>query len=316
MNFDIPDITENGEKASAGGQRRKPRRIGALRLGDTLRAVSRHYTATLENKDEDKEAEFYSLSEGEEKASFYGMDVSVTGICIRKKKVAAIYVEMPTKDRDDFIKKLEEAEGSSEHANNMDIFADTVTSIFITIPAKGDSSFTTALMDSAEVKALSDNEAIKAEEEAKKGGLRHRIWKTYFDPVGRISRKAYLPKMLMVGAPAAFLLCAYLLQAGALRRGNKLLHCSLPDIGDTLLHFSHQPWHEKTVGYRQIPSVLLGILCSSLRHSSGRGRILRIPAQCDAPHCCHLHARRHPSGIHTGRSQEKQVRSCTERIII
>ena len=136
MNFDIPDITENGEKASAGGQRRKPRRIGALRLGDTLRAVSRHYTATLENKDEDKEAEFYSLSEGEEKASFYGMDVSVTGICIRKKKVAAIYVEMPTKDRDDFIKKLEEAEGSAEHANNMDIFADTVTSIFITIPAK------------------------------------------------------------------------------------------------------------------------------------------------------------------------------------
>ena len=84
MNFDIPDITENGEKAAAGGQRRKPRRIGALRLGDTLRAVSRHYTATLENKDEDKEAEFYSLSEGEEKASFYGMDVSVTGICIRK----------------------------------------------------------------------------------------------------------------------------------------------------------------------------------------------------------------------------------------
>ena len=80
----------NGEKAAAGGQRRKPRRIGALRLGDTLRAVSRHYTATLENKDEDKEAEFYSLSEGEEKASFYGMDVSVTGICIRKKKVAAI----------------------------------------------------------------------------------------------------------------------------------------------------------------------------------------------------------------------------------
>lgn len=205
MNFDIPDITENGEKAAAGGQRRKPRRIGALRLGDTLRAVSRHYTATLENKDEDKEAEFYSLSEGEEKASFYGMDVSVTGICIRKKKVAAIYVEMLTKDRDDFIKKLEEAEGSAEHANNMDIFADTVTSIFITIPAKGDSSFTTALMDSAEVKALSDNEAIKAEEEAKKGGLRHRIWKTYFDPVGRISRKAYLPKMLMVGAPAAFL---------------------------------------------------------------------------------------------------------------
>ena len=49
MNFDIPDITENGEKAAAGGQRRKPRRIGALRLGDTLRAVSRHYTATLEN---------------------------------------------------------------------------------------------------------------------------------------------------------------------------------------------------------------------------------------------------------------------------
>ena len=41
------------------------------------------------------------------------MDVSVTGICIRKKKVAAIYVEMPTKDRDDFIKKLEEAEGSA-----------------------------------------------------------------------------------------------------------------------------------------------------------------------------------------------------------
>lgn len=68
MNFDIPDITENGEKAAAGGQRRKPRRIGALRLGDTLRAVSRHYTATLENKDEDKEAEFYSLSEGEEKS--------------------------------------------------------------------------------------------------------------------------------------------------------------------------------------------------------------------------------------------------------
>lgn len=29
MNFDIPDITENGEKAAAGGQRRKPRRIGA-----------------------------------------------------------------------------------------------------------------------------------------------------------------------------------------------------------------------------------------------------------------------------------------------
>lgn len=72
MDFDIPDITENAGKAAIGGKHRKPRRAGKIRLGDSLRSISKEYTATREKKDEDKHIEFYSLSEGEEKFSFYG----------------------------------------------------------------------------------------------------------------------------------------------------------------------------------------------------------------------------------------------------
>ena len=100
MDFDIPDITENAGKAAGGGKHRKPRRTGKIRLGDSLRSLSKEYTATREKVDEDKHIEFYSLSEGQEKFSFYGMEVSIIGVCIRNKKTAAIYMELPAdKDR-------------------------------------------------------------------------------------------------------------------------------------------------------------------------------------------------------------------------
>ena len=62
MDFDIPDISENAGKAAGGGKHRKPRRAGKIRLGDSLRSISREYTATRERMDEDKHIEFYSLS--------------------------------------------------------------------------------------------------------------------------------------------------------------------------------------------------------------------------------------------------------------
>lgn len=43
----------------------------------------------------------------------------------------------------------------------MTIFSDTVTSIFVTKPEKGEKVVTIALMDSEEAKVLSDNEAIE-----------------------------------------------------------------------------------------------------------------------------------------------------------
>lgn len=48
MDFDIPDISENAGKAAGGGKHRKPRRAGKIRLGDSLRSISREYTATRE----------------------------------------------------------------------------------------------------------------------------------------------------------------------------------------------------------------------------------------------------------------------------
>lgn len=54
MDFNIPDITENADKAAGGGKHRKPRRAGKIRLGDTIRSISKYYTATEEKKDEDR----------------------------------------------------------------------------------------------------------------------------------------------------------------------------------------------------------------------------------------------------------------------
>ena len=44
MNFDIPDISETAGKAATGGKKRKTRKIGALRLGDSLRMIANHFT--------------------------------------------------------------------------------------------------------------------------------------------------------------------------------------------------------------------------------------------------------------------------------
>ena len=41
MDFDIPDISENAGKAAGGRKHRKPRRAGKIRLGDSLRSLSR-----------------------------------------------------------------------------------------------------------------------------------------------------------------------------------------------------------------------------------------------------------------------------------
>lgn len=75
----------------------------------------------------------------------------------------------------------------------------------MTRPAKGDKSFTIALMDSEAAKALSDQAAIEAEEKKQAKGPLGRLFSTFFDPVGRISRRSYIPKMLTVGIPAVFM---------------------------------------------------------------------------------------------------------------
>lgn len=205
MNFDIPDIRESADKAVIGNKRRKPRKVGSLRLGDTLKSISHHYTATEERIDEDHGTAFYSLSEGEDKVSFYGVEVSPIGVCIYQKKTAAIYLECAISDREKLLGALEKEAGKAQVSAQLVIFADTVTSIFVTNPGKGDNVFTVALMDSEAAKALSDNAAIEAAEKEQEKGPLGRFFSTFFDPVGRISRKSYIPKMLMVGIPAAIL---------------------------------------------------------------------------------------------------------------
>ena len=140
MNFDIPDISETAGKAVTGGKKRKTRKIGALRLGDSLRMIANHFTCTEESRDEDKNIAFYSLSDGEEKASFYGEEISLTGVCIYRKKTAAIYAELRAEKRAALIEALTKEAGEAQASSAMDIFADTVTSIFVTRPAKGDKS--------------------------------------------------------------------------------------------------------------------------------------------------------------------------------
>ena len=191
MIFDIPDISETAGKAVTGGKKRKTRRIGALRLGDSLRMIANHFTCTEESRDEDKNTAFYSLSDGEEKASFYGEEISLTGVCIYRKKTAAIYAELPTEKRAALIEALTKEAGEAQASSAMNIFADTVTSI--------------ALMDSEAAKALSDQAAVEAEEKKQAKGPLGRLFSTFFDPVGRISRRSYIPKMLTVGIPAVFM---------------------------------------------------------------------------------------------------------------
>ena len=202
MNFDIPNISETAGKVVTGTKKRKTRKIGALRLGDSLKMISHHFTCTEESQDEDKGIAFYSLSEGNEKASFYGEEISLTGVCIYRKKVVAIYVELPSEKREALMQALTADAGEAQASSAMDIFADTVTSIFVTRPANGDKSFTIALMDSEAAKALSDQAVIEAEEKKQAKGPLGRLFSTFFDPVGRISRKSYIPKMLTVGIPA------------------------------------------------------------------------------------------------------------------
>ena len=194
MNFDIPDIRENASKAVIGNKMRKPRKVGDLRLGDTMRSISHHYTCTEERVDEDAGTSFYSLSEGEKNAKFYGFDVTPIGVCLYRKKAAAIYME-----------PLQEKAGSMESSSQMDMFVDTVTSIFVTKPGKGENVFTVALMDSEAAKALSDQAAVEATEKEQAKGPFGRFFSTFFDPLGRISRKSYIPKMLLMGIPATIL---------------------------------------------------------------------------------------------------------------
>ena len=78
MIFDIPDISETAGKAVTGGKKRKTRRIGALRLGDSLRMIANHFTCTEESRDEDKNTAFYSLSDGEETVSYTHLTLPTT----------------------------------------------------------------------------------------------------------------------------------------------------------------------------------------------------------------------------------------------
>ncbi len=55
MNFDIPDILRPRAQAATGGRKRKKRKIGALRLGDSLRMIANHFTCTEERRDEEEE---------------------------------------------------------------------------------------------------------------------------------------------------------------------------------------------------------------------------------------------------------------------
>ncbi|HBK27670.1 MAG TPA: hypothetical protein DDY92_03815 [Dialister sp.] len=205
MNFDIPDIRENASKAVIGNKMRKPRKVGDLRLGDTMRSISHHYTCTEERVDEDAGTSFYSLSEGEKNAKFYGFDVTPIGVCLYRKKAAAIYMELPSSMRPSLLETLQEKAGSMESSSQMDMFVDTVTSIFVTKPGKGENVFTVALMDSEAAKALSDQAAVEATEKEQAKGPLSRFFSTFFDPVGRISRKSYIPKMLLMGIPATIL---------------------------------------------------------------------------------------------------------------
>lgn len=207
MNFDIPDIRDSADKAVIGNKRRKPRKVGSLRLGDTLKSISHHYTATEERADEDHGTAFYSLSEGEEKLSFYGVLVSPIGVCIYQKKTVAIYLECAVSDREKLLGVLEKEAGKAQISAQLVIFADTVTSVFVTNPGKGENVFTVALMDSEAAKALSDTAAIEAAEKEQEKGPMGRFFSTFFDPVGRMSRKSYIPKMLLAGIPAVILFC-------------------------------------------------------------------------------------------------------------
>ncbi len=205
MNFEIPDITESASKAVTGNKMRKPRKVGDIRLGDTLRSISHHYTCTEERAEEEAESVFYSLSEGEETVSFYGMKVSMIGVCLYRKKVAAIYMEVPAGDRAKLLETIQKKAGEPQRSSMLDIFADTVTSIFVTKPGKGEKVFTVALMDSEAAKALSDSAAVAAEEKKQAKGPLAKAMGSFFDPVGRIGRKKYATHLLTVGIPAIFL---------------------------------------------------------------------------------------------------------------
>lgn len=205
LDFDIPDVSEDARKAAGGTQKRKPRRAGQLRLMGTVRDISKNFTATREGFDEEKETEFYSLSEGEASTLFYGIRAELIGVCQRKKKTAIIYMEVKNEDREALMKVLTEKEGNPVSTDKMDLFADTVTTIIVTRPGKGDKVFTVALADSGEAKALSDNAAIQEEAEMRKKGLFSVIWNSYFYPVGRISQRAYIPKFLSMAIPTLVL---------------------------------------------------------------------------------------------------------------
>lgn len=217
MDFDIPDISEETNKAATGKAMRKPRRVGALRLGDSLKAVSHHFTCTEEKVDEDRKVSFYSLSEGDARTKFYGVDASLIGLCVHRKKVAAIYMEVAARDREALMKNLKKEAGEGAVSPALDVFADTVTSIFVTKPEKNEHVFTVALMDSGEAKVLSDQAAIDQAEKDKQGGFLHHLFKAYFDPVGRTSQRSYIPKIITTGVPAAAILAVAWFQPELLR---------------------------------------------------------------------------------------------------
>jgi uncharacterized membrane protein YhaH (DUF805 family) len=205
LDFDIPDVSEEARKAAVGHKQRKPRRAGELRLMGTMRDISRHFTATREGFDEEKETEFYSLSEGKSEILFYGLQAELIGVCMRKKKTAIIYMEVKREERDSLIKALTEKEGKPVATDRLDLFADTVTTIIVTRPEKGDSVFTVALADSGEAKALSDNAAVEEEAALRKRGFLSYLWNSYFYPVGRISQRSYIPKFLTMVIPTLVL---------------------------------------------------------------------------------------------------------------
>ncbi len=193
MNFDydFPDITAQVRKT---GAYKKPRRVGDLRLGDSLRNLNKRFSLSSARRDEDRNLDYYTVS-SEKKTALFDTETSALGCGIAKDKVWALFIDFPLPFAS-LRERLTDLYGAADEVSGALLWADTVTSIFL---LKDSSSVIIA--DTAMEAACTDMERIEEKEKDAERGFLSTLWKKYGDPVGRISQKTYISRAALVGIP-------------------------------------------------------------------------------------------------------------------
>ena len=194
--YTFPDITSNIQKTS---KKRKTRRIGDVRIGDSRRNISKRFDLSPAGENEETGINYYTLSIQKD-FSFFDFSLSAMGIGVQKEKIQILYADLDALTKE-VKSRLSQIYGEPDELEDVYLWSDTITSLFL---FKSDKA-SLIISDTAAVLSAADKEILPEAETSEPSSLFGKIWKKYGKPVGRVSRKTYLIRACLVGIPVAAL---------------------------------------------------------------------------------------------------------------